>query len=124
MKIFKNTIIKGYDGKSIPLQELKDGKTEIIGATSLHIFYAILNLSPIQTQNDSIQGMRMALALDKVKDKGGNIELEDGIHDWLKPLAEKLTPQLFRVNGNIVYQYVCEGFEKQKQPKVQVENVS
>lgn len=112
-KKFKDTTVLDYKGESIKI--LKVQGTEPEELTLKQIFWLILNNAPLQTQNDSIQGQRLAEALDGAKD--GTIEFEDGVHDWLKPVAEKITPQLFRVNGNLVYKHICEGFEKPMQPK-------
>lgn len=118
MKVFKNTVVLGYNGKPIMLPI---GGTPAPGeqpamkiAKLTNIFWLILNNAPIQTQQDSINGQRLAQALDAAKD---TIEVEEGVHDWLKPIAEKVTPTLFRVNGNTVYRLVCEGFEKPHKPK-------
>lgn len=119
MKVFKNTVLTGYDGKPIklPFRENEEDKLEFKEAKLDFVLRIILNNAPISTQNDSIQGMRLAQALDEVKEKKAKaIVLEDGVHDWLKPIAEKLTPQLFRVNGSIVYEHIKEGFEKVQQP--------
>jgi len=115
MKVFKNTVVTGYDGKPIklPFRENEGDPMQFREAKLDFVLRIILNNAPISTQNDSIQGQRLAQALDAAK---GTIELEDGIHDWLKPIAEKATPQLFRVNGNVVYKYICEAFEKPHQP--------
>lgn len=111
-KKFKDATIPDYKGESIKIQ--KPGE-EPEALTLKQILWLILNNAPLQTQNDSIQGQRLAEALDG--SKNGVIEFEDGVHDWIKPIAEKVTPALFRVNGNLVYKHICEGFEKPHQPK-------
>ena len=116
MKVFKNTTVKGYDGKAIQLPMLDGNVTVIKDGLLVNILYAVLNNAQIQPQNDSIQMVRLIIALDKARDKGGDIELEDGVHDWLKIKAEGATPPIFRQNGNEVYKHICEGFEKPKQP--------
>ena len=121
MKVFKNTVVLGYNGKPmmLPVGVSEPGKEpEMKVAKLTNIFWLILNNAPIQTQQDSIQGQRLAQALDAAKD---TIEVEEGVHDWLKPLAEKVTPQLFRVNGNTIYKLICEGFEKPHKPKEKAE---
>ncbi|KKN38047.1 hypothetical protein LCGC14_0757590 [marine sediment metagenome] len=110
-KVFKNIVLDGYDGK--PMK----GPEDVGELYLVHVMRVILNNAPLQTQQDSINGMRLAQALDAVKNGVEAIELEEGVHDWLKPIAEKLTPALFRVNGNIVYKHICDGFEKAHQPK-------
>ena len=112
VKRFKDTTIPDYKGTPIQIQI--PGAPEPSDLTLKQILWAILNNAPLQTQNDSIQGMRLAQALDSAKD--GVIEIEDGIHDWLKPVTEKVTPPLFRINASLVYKHICEGFEKLKQP--------
>ena len=116
MKVFKNTVVTGYDGKPIrlPFRENEGDPMQFKEAKLDFVLRIILNNAPISTQNDSIQGQRLAQALDAAK---ATIELEDGVHDWIKPIAEKATPQLFRVNGNVVYKYICEGFEKPHEPE-------
>lgn len=111
-KVFKNGAVPGYDGK--PVKIVEPGKTEPSELKLTQILWLILNNAEIRTQQDSIQGKRLAEALDAAK---GTIEMEDGVHDWLKPQAEKLTPILFRISGNDVYKHICEGYEKPHQPK-------
>ena len=112
-KVFKDTTILDYKGE--PIKILMPGEPEPKELALKQILWLILNNAPLQTQNDSIQGMRLAQALDG--SKNGVIEFEDGVHDWLKPIAEKITPPLFRVNANLVYKHICEGFEKPHQSK-------
>lgn len=113
-KKFKDTTVPDYKGEAIKI--LKPNETEPEELTLKQMMWLILNNAPLKTQDDSIQGQRLAKALDTAKD-GGIIEMEEGTHDWLKPIAEKVTPQLFRVNGNLVYKHICEGFEKPKEVK-------
>ncbi len=91
------------------------------GDTTADMFEYILGNALIKTQNDSIQGTRLYNALEKARNDKGNagefIEIEDGLHDWFKPIAEQMTPVLFRLNGNIVYEFIREGFEKAVAPK-------
>ncbi len=110
-KVFKNIILNGYNGKPIKLQ-IREDEGDVLESKEAKLDFIlriILNNAPLQTQQDSINGMRLAQSLDAAEE---TIELDDGVHDWLKPIAEKLTPTIFRVNGNIVYVHVCEGFEK------------
>lgn len=117
MKVFKNTVIKDYKGQPIQQAIKGDGsdKVEVREVKLSNILWAILNSAPLQTQQDSINGMMLAKALDAAKD-GADIEMEEGVHNWLKPIAERATPQLFRVNGSIVYEHIKEGFEKPHKP--------
>ena len=111
-KRFKDTVLADYKGE--PIKMAFPNESEARELSLKQILWLILNNAPIQTQQDSIQGQRLAQALDSVKN--GTIELEEGTHDWLKTVAEKATPAIFRVNGHLVYQHICEGFEKAKQP--------
>jgi len=113
-KIFKNIVLKGYNGESLKMgvRENEGDPLELKEARLDFVMRVILNNAPLQTQQDSINGMRLAQALDKAKNGAETIELEDGVHDWLKPIAEKITPSIFRVNGNLIYKHICEGFEK------------
>ena len=113
-KGFKNIVLKGYNGESLKMgvRENEGDPLELKEARLDFVMRVILNNAPLQTQQDSINGMRLAQALDKAKNGAETIELEDGVHDWLKPIAEKITPSIFRVNGNLIYKHICEGFEK------------
>ena len=113
-KIFKDAPILDYKGE--PMKILMPGEEAAKELTLKQILWLVLNNAPIQTQQDSIQGQRLAEALDSAKDS--IIELEEGTHDWLKLIAEKTTPAIFRVNGHLVYKHICEGFEKPRQPIV------
>lgn len=112
-KVFKNCPIQGFGGENIKIPQQKKGsnEVEVVDAKLTEILTIILNDAPLRTQDDSIQGFRLAEAIEAARDKK-TIEIEDGVHDWLKPIAEQLTPMLFRINGNIVYKHICEGFDK------------
>jgi hypothetical protein len=112
LKQLKDELLKGYNGEFVKAA-VSTGIKELKISDAI---WAILNNAPIKTQNDSIQGMRLAQALVKAQDSG-IIEMEDGVHDWLKPLAEQVTPSIFRVNGSIVYELIKEGFIKGESPK-------
>jgi len=114
MKVFKNTTIPNYKGEPIKLQFPNEPEAKEL--VLKQILWMILNNAPIKTQQDCKQGALMATALDACKDRVEVIEIEEGTHDWLKPIAEELTPALFRVNGHLVYEHICEGFEKANQP--------
>ena len=117
MKIFSNAPIKGYKDEDIlvPMGEGKEPSSEFRYALRF-----ILNNAPIKTQEDSKNGMRLAQSIDVAEGKD-KVEMEEGVHDWLKIVAEQVTPVLFRINGNIVYKYICEGFEKPHEPKLKKE---
>ncbi len=112
MKTFKNVVLNGYNGKPINAVINAEGRTEDV--TVEMALRIILNNAPLKTMNDSIQGMRLMLALDKAKEKGEDVVMEEGVHDWLKPIAEQLCPQIFRINGSLVYEHIRDGFEKSR----------
>ena len=112
-KRFSNKPILGYNGKDpikIPMSQSGEMSTEF-----RHVLLAILNNSEFKTMDDSIQGNRLANAIDKAEGKDF-IEIEEGVHDWLKRKAEQVCPVIFRVNGSIIYEFVKEGFEKSHLP--------
>ena len=115
MKRFNNTTIPDYKGE--PIKVVFPNEMEAKELTLKQILWMILNNAPIKTQQDCKQGALLATALDTCKDGVEVIEMEEGTHDWLKPIAEQLTPALFRVNGHLVYEHIREGFEKANQPK-------
>ena len=112
MKTFSNAPVKGYNEEDIKVPM----GTEEPSTEFRHVLRFILNNAPIQTQRDSIDGLELAKAIDAAEGKD-KIEIGEGVHEWLKTVAEKVTPPLFRINGNTVYKYICEGFEKPHQPK-------
>jgi|TARA_Y100000310_G_C20686741_1_gene819490 hypothetical protein len=110
MKVLKNVPIRSYKGEPLKVKRI-NGNDEIIDEGEVRLsdaLWAILNNAPINTQNDSIQGIRLAKALDKAS-SNGTIELEDGVHDWITPIAETLTVTLFRLNGSIIYDLIKDG---------------
>ena len=123
MKVFKNTTLRGFRNEVIKLPVRKSGtdEVELVDAKFAELLTVILNNAPIQTQNDSIQGMRLATAIESANK---TIEIEDAVHDWLKPIAEKVTPELFRINGNLVYAHICEGFEPPKLDEKDIKKVA
>ncbi len=118
MKVFKNVPLNGYDGKPIqlPIRDSQDSPMEMKDAMLVNILWLIWNSAPCETQVDSKNGRLLCEALDAAKGKR-TIEMEEGVHEWLKPVAERVTPKVFRVNGNIVYEHIKEGFEKLRHPK-------
>lgn len=113
-KVFIDTTIPDYKGEPIKIQKPGEENPEELNLRQ--IMWLVLNNAPLKTQEDSKQGSRLATALDDAEDSG-IIEMEEGTHDWLKPIAKEITPMLFRVNGSIVYEHICEGYEKIHQPK-------
>lgn len=112
-KHFSNKGVVAYNGKDkikIPMSQAGEMSTE-----TRHIFLAIMNNAEFRTLDDSIQGNRIANAIDEAEGKD-EIVLETGEYDWLKKKAEQVCPSLFRVNGSIVYEFVKEGFKKPHEP--------
>lgn len=88
------------------------------GETTADIFLYIMNNVPFRTNDDAIQGGRLYIAIKEAKKaKAAYLEIEDGVHDWLKIIAKDSSAQLYRVNGDIVYRFVMEGFEKAHEPQ-------
>lgn len=112
-KHFQNQGLLGYNGTDrikIPMTQ-SGGMSE----ETRHIFLAIMNNAEFRTMDDSINGNRLASAIDAAEGQD-EIVLEEGVHDWLKKKAETVCPSLFRVNGSIVYEFVKEGFAKPHAP--------
>lgn len=112
MKTFSNAPIKDRKGEDIKIP-MGDGK--VPSTEFCHALRFILNNASFQSQNDSIQGARLADAIDNAEGKEV-VEMEEGVYDWLVIVAETVTPTLFRISGNIVYKFICEGFEKAPEP--------
>lgn len=113
---YSNDGVLGYNGKDkikIPIDQAGKMSTE-----TRHIFLSILNASELKTQDDSIQGNRLATAIDEAEGKD-EIVIGEGVYDWLKKKMDavnqqgyQVCPMLFRVNGEIVYEFIKEGFIK------------
>ena len=112
MKVFKNVKLIGWTGEAIGIT--RDGKVE--DAKLLEHLTLILLGAPFQTQVDSKEGRLLAEALREAEGKD-TISIEESTHTWLKTVAEKIAPAIYRTNGNIVYEHIKEGFEKPHQPK-------
>lgn len=110
MKKFNNDVVKGYNGKSIVWKI--DGKDQEL--TLVNVLYAIMNSYNVTTQKDSVECANVSRVLDKVIEDGGVIELEDTTHYWLSQVAEKVTPSVFKVNGNVVYLTIKDGWIKEE----------
>jgi len=111
---YTNKGVLAYNKKDllkIPVSQAGEMSTE-----TRHVFLAILNNAEFRTMDDSIQGNRLANAIDEAEGKDF-IEIGEGVYDWLKRKAEQVCPNLFRVNGSIVYEFVKEKFEKPHQPE-------
>ncbi len=118
-KHFSNKGVLGYNGKDkikIPVTAPTPTVPAVMSTETRHIFLAILNNSEFKTMDDSINGNRLATAIDEAEGKD-EIVIGEGVHDWLKKRAEQVCPAIFRVNGSIVYEFVKEGFAKSHEPK-------
>jgi hypothetical protein len=113
MKRFHNEVLLGYNNKPVALPV--KGKPEEFEFKTIDLFWLIGNSAPYKTLNDSAQGMRLAMALEAAQDKDV-IELEDAVHDWLKAAAKELAPPIFKQNGTIVYDYICEKYIRTNNP--------
>ena len=112
MKKFKNEVVKGYNGQ--PIVWNIDSKQQELKL--VNVMWIILNSFNMQTQKDCIEGAKVANELDSiVKDEKELIELEDNTHYWFYQVAEKLTPSIFKVNGNAVFMQVKDGWIKEKE---------
>ena len=118
---YSNDGVLGYNGKDkikIPIDQAGKMSTE-----TRHIFLVILNASELKTQDDSIQGNRLATAIDEAEGKD-EIVIGEGVYDWLKKKMDavnrdgyQVCPMLFRVNGEIVYEFVKDGYKKPQESK-------
>ena len=103
-----------YNGKDLLKIPVDNG----LSTETRHIFQAILNNLDFKTNDDSIQGFRMATAIDEAEGKD-ILEIGEGVYDWLqRKLREvnregrEICPMLFRVNGSIVYEFIKDGYNK------------
>ena len=97
----------------IPISAAGEMSTE-----TRYVFMAILNVVELKTMDDSIQGGRLADAIDEAEGKD-EIVIGEGVYDWLKKKLEvvdregyQICPRIFRVNGSIVNEFIKEGFDK------------
>ena len=114
----KGIIGRGNEKIKIPLSQ--DGE---VSTETRHVFLAILNNVQFRTSEDSIQGTRLADAIDEAKGKD-IIEIGEGVHDWLTkrinetiksqmfPEGYQICPFIFRVNGEKVSEFIKSGYEK------------
>lgn len=113
-KLFKNEPLQRYNGKPMEMAD-GDGKTK--PAFLKNVLWVFLNNAPMRTTNDTIQGVRLAQALDKCADDEGEIEIEEGVHDWIKQHLDNVLPPLFRIEAPGITELIKEGFEKPNAPK-------
>ncbi len=102
----------------IPISQAGEMSTE-----TRYVFLAILNVCELRTMDDSIQGGRLADAVDEAEGKD-EIVIGEGVYDWLKNKLEavdregfQILPRIFRVNGSIVNDFIKDGYEKPHQSK-------
>lgn len=111
-KFRNNNELTGFDGNPVRVPLKSNGSiVSEWGYSTYDMFQVLLLNASTKTQNDCIQGSRLFKALEDGKNEG-YIVLEDGVYDWLRDIAESLTPMIFRYNGNIVYEFIKDGFEK------------
>lgn len=108
MKRFKNTTITDERGKLVDVV-MPDG---VKALTVKEIFWLILNNAPYQSQQDSINGMKLATALDHADEYV--IIAEEDVYEWLKSVSQRVTPPLFKLLGNTIYRHICNGYEKEE----------
>lgn len=101
----------------IPITQAGETSTE-----TRFVFQSILNVVELKTMDDSIQGGRLADAIDEAEGKD-EIVIGEGVYDWLKEKLKakdregyEILPRIFRVNGSIVDEFIKNGYEKAKQP--------
>ncbi len=121
MKRFANKVHLNRDGQPLKIDWPKERGNPLAGTDTIdtkteHIFHLVVNNAPMNKVNDTIQGGRLYDALQEGKDKPF-IELEDGVHDWVKAIAETVCPPIFRINTEAILDFIKEGFEKAHQPK-------
>ena len=115
-----------YSNSGIPTYNGKDKiKTIFEGGLSTetrHVFSTILSNIDFKVSDDSIQAVRLATAIDEAEGQDV-IEIGEGVYDWLKKKIKEvnregreLLPAMFRVNGEVVNEYIKEGFIKPHQP--------
>ena len=100
----------------IPISAAGEMSTE-----TRYVFMAILNAVELKTMDDSIQGGRLADAIDEAEGKD-EIVIGEGVYDWLKKKLEvvdregyQICPRIFRVNGSIVNEFIKEGHDKPRE---------
>ncbi len=114
---YTNKGVLAYNGKDKIKVQLGAGTSE----ETRHIFSAIMNTVDFKTNDDSIQGFRLANAIDEAEGKDV-IVIGEGVYDWLKkklPEANRegreVLPALFRQNGDLVNEFIKNGYEKPHQ---------
>lgn len=118
-KHFTNEGVPGYNGKDkvkVPITAPTATVPAVLSTETRHIFLAILNNSDFKTMDDSVQGNRLATAIDEAEGKD-EIVIGEGVHDWLKKKSEQVCPAIFRVNGSIIHEFIREGYRKPHEPE-------
>jgi len=111
MKRFKNEVVNGYNDK--PIIWNIDGKMQELKL--INVMWIILNSYKMTTQKDSIEGAKLAKSLDKiVSNELDIIEMDEVTYFWFIPIAERSTPALFGVSGNVIYTLIKDGFIKEE----------
>ena len=122
---YSNKGIVGRGDEKIKIPISLDGE---VSTETRHVFLAILNNIQFRTSEDSIQGARLADAIDEAKGKD-IIEIGEGVHDWLTkrinetiknqmfPEGYQICPFIFRVNGDKVSEFIKNGYKKAHSPE-------
>ena len=123
---YQNKGIMSRNGKElikIPISQAGEMSTE-----TRYVFLSILNLVELKTMDDSIQGGRLADAIDEAEGKDEFV-IGEGVYDWLKKKLEgvdregfQILPRIFRVNGSLVNEFIKDGFEKPHKPETKAES--
>ncbi len=113
--IYTNKGVLAYNKKDLLKIPIAQGE---LSTETRHVFLAILNNTEIKTNDDSIQSVRFAIAIDEAEGQDA-VELGEGVYDWLKKKLDatdkegyQLCPRLFRVNGSVVYEFIKDGYDK------------
>ena len=123
---YQNKGIMGRNGKDLIKLPITQ-KTGELSTEVRHIFLVIMNEFSFRTLDDSIQGGRLADAIDEAEDKD-TIVLGEGVYDWvIKKMVEtnkegnQILPYMFRVNGSVVHEFIKDGFNKPHEPAAKAE---
>lgn len=109
-------IVNGWNGKPIRIPRQEDPDDEksaviTVDATVSDVMHIIVTNSSYKTIEDSKEGRRLAEALEESR-KSEVIELDQGTHTWLKKQSEAVSPQIFRISGEIVDELIRERYHR------------
>ena len=114
-------VVNGWNGKPIRIPSQEDPYDEkspivVLDATILDVMQIIINNASYKTLEDSREGRRMAEALEESR-KTDSIQIDQGTHNWLKKQSELISPQIFRVSGELIDNIIREGYRRETEPK-------